>query len=59
VTYGGGGLPGVKPGLWAALLDLRRLHSVVSGVVSTRNTLDPALGRRMGSGGHFTPSGSR
>ena len=58
VNDGGGGLPGVKPGLWAALLDSRRFHSVVSGAVSTRNTLDPALGRRMGPKGPFYPSGS-
>ena len=48
----------MKPGLWAALLDLRWFHSVVSDAVSTRNALDPALGRRMGPKGPFYPSGS-
>ena len=55
----GGGRLSVKSGLRVALLDSRRFYSVATGTVSTRTMVDPAFGRKMGSRGHFTPSGAQ
>ena len=49
----------VKSGLRMALLVSRRFCSVATGTVSTRTMVDPAFGRKMGSRGHFTPSGAQ